>query len=163
MLPKSIVKNSCLCFYGLGENRLCNLLIRGRQTMKKFLLFMACLFSTSVIAGNVAEYNPEKGSLEIPELIISGQEGEYLIKMRQMGDGLNFEVIEITPDESVEDSDEYQATYDPETRSVDIPLIAVTSKEESAQLKIFSVKMQQQEGLNFKVVEAITAVLKLKK
>jgi len=131
--------------------------------MKKILLLMVCLFTASASAGSLPQYNPENGNVKIPSLIIIGQKEEYLIKMQQRGEGLNFEVTEIIPNEETEDSNTDQATYDPVTRIVAIPFIAVlsNSNEESAKLMTFSVRMQQQEGMNFKVLEAIPVEFKL--
>lgn len=125
--------------------------------MKKFILFvLTCLLGLPAFAGNQVEYDPEDGSVEIPEVIILGLEGEYLVKMEQKGGGLDFIVTEIIPDEKgIEDSDEHQATYDPATGLVIIPLAAVLSNIQFARLEKFSVKMQQQEGSNFTVIEAI--------
>jgi len=151
--------------------------------MKKIIFFiLACFFASSVLAENVpapvsaeAEndpppapvYVPSEGLVEIPKLIILGQEeegGEYYVKMQQT-EGLNFEVTSATlaPD-GADDSDEEPATYDPATGIVGIPLVIVFSEEVDVPLETFSVKMlkQEGEGLFFSVTEANPVEVKSK-
>jgi hypothetical protein len=127
--------------------------------MKKyFLVIVACLLSTSVAAENEAIYDPETGIVEIPELIILGQEGEYYIEMqRTEEEGFNFEVILAEKDaDEIEDSDESRATYNPATDMVEIPLVVVYSETDEP-LDTYTVKMlkKEGEGLFFSVTEAI--------
>lgn len=127
--------------------------------MKKyFLVIVACLLSTSVAAENEAIYDPETGIVEIPELIILGQEEEYYIEMQQTEEeGFNFEVILAEKDaDEIEDSDESRATYNPATDMVEIPLVVVYSETDEP-LDTYKVKMlkKEGEGLFFSVTEAI--------
>jgi len=132
--------------------------------MKKYFLFIiACLLSTSVVAENEAIYDPETGIVEIPELIILGQEGEYYIEMQQTEEeGFNFEVTFTEKDaDGIEDSDELRAEYDPATDIVNIPLVVVYSETDEP-LDTYMVKMlkKEGEGLFFSVTEAIPTEVK---
>lgn len=129
--------------------------------MKKYSFIIACLFTTSVLANNSALYDSEIETLEIPEVIIVGQEGEYYVELQKRDEeGFVFEVTLVEQDaEGVEDPDESRATYDLATGMVEIPLVAVFSpnKNENEPLQTFSVKMLKkgEEGLIFAVTEAI--------
>ena len=117
--------------------------------MKKYSFIIACLLTTSVVADNRALYDPETDTLEIPEVIIEGQEGEYYVEMKRTEkEGLNFEVTLAEKDaDEIEDSDELRTTFDPITGIVEIPLVAVFSPIEDKPLKTFSaVKMLKDEG-----------------
>ncbi len=131
--------------------------------MRKIVLsLMACFFAASAAAENESTYDPETGIVEIPEVIIIGQNEEFSVRMQQT-EGLNFEVTEaIADEEGTSDSDELRATYDPATGMVEIPLVIVLDMTPGMLLETFSVKMEQREGLNFEVTEAIEAEVKNK-
>ncbi|MEE9339988.1 MAG: hypothetical protein V3U87_18110 [Methylococcaceae bacterium] len=115
--------------------------------IRKMIFFTIVLFATSVVAENESTYDPMDGSVELPEVVFLGQEQgiEYLVKMQQR-EGLNFEVLEATPDEEgLIDSDENRVTYNPESGLVEIPLIFVRSIEDPEIAIPYSVMMQRQE------------------
>jgi len=117
--------------------------------LKKYFFIIACLLTTSAVADNKALYFPETDTLEIPEVIIKGQEGEYYVELqRTEKEGLNFEVIFVEKDaDGIEDSDELRTTFDPVTGIVEIPLVVIFSSNEDIPLQtIKDIKMQKDEG-----------------